>query len=142
MHREGFDYTNTQTIHDEIKALVDEATSETESDTWYYPGTFECPQQLRRLGRWATDNGDALVRRAKPLQEAASQEPTHITVHPDTAQTYNLRQGKSATVMQNGGLVSLPVNIDDRVSPNTVVVYSGLAQTENLGEAFGVVEIK
>jgi NADH-quinone oxidoreductase subunit G len=134
----GFDYQNTLEISTELSEQLAKQDS-LDSDTWYYPAALTSASSVCRLGRWAIYNVDAMLRRALPLQQAASQDPLEVRVHPELAEQYNLRNGKQVTVTQQGCELTLTVYVDPRVSKNSVYFVSGHIP---MGAAYGEITLK
>jgi len=136
-----FEYATSEEVHDEVAALCKQNEG-LDLDGWFYPSTVEIPSQIRRVGTCSSYYIDSTVRRATPLHESASNKPLQIRLHPDLGNQYNMRNSKLATVVQGGGELTCQVMLDDKISPNTVVLASGHKETSVLGEAYGVVQLK
>ncbi len=137
---EGFDYTCSHDVRDEVKRLMDKA--EFLHEKWYVPSLQQDLPTLSRIGQWPIYRVDALVRRAEPLQKSATRRPLAIYVNSEVASRFNLRNGRDATAVQEGAEVTLPVVIDERMPNDGVYVPCGYPETAALGAAFGTIELK
>lgn len=137
---DGFDYTSSQEIHDEVKNLV--AETKFVHNKWHVPNLSVNAPELSRIGQWPIYRVDAVVRRSQPLQQSAAAAMLAIYVNSKVAKRFNLRTGREATVMKRGGEVTLPVVIDDRLPDDGVYVPCGYAETIVLGAAFGPIDLK
>jgi len=141
-HLAGFDYTSSEEVHDEIRAQLSD----------FKPGVLRefklaslptvNEKSVCRIGGIPLYAVDSLVRRAKSLQAAQpilEGETAVVRVHP----SIGLRAGEIVTVtQQHGGSVRLPVVIDERLPPRGVFIAGGVAETSELSELFGLVEIE
>jgi len=139
LHCEGFDYTSSKDILDQIEselALVDKVSSD-----YFYPEAIPVAKdELTRVGHWPLYAVDPMVRHADALQHAGSADEACIAVHPETADAYKL--GEAATVSQGDIEIRLPLVKDTRIAKGVVFVPSAMPETVDLGEAFAAITIK
>ena len=84
---------------------------------------------------------DGLVRRAIPLQQAASHEFLGIRINSKMIEQLQLTENSLATLEQAGEKVSLPVILDERIPEGCALIAGGFAETEILAELFGAITI-
>ncbi|MCR9192474.1 MAG: NADH-quinone oxidoreductase subunit NuoG [Gammaproteobacteria bacterium] len=139
LHCDGFDYVSSQDVLAEVQrhhAMLHEPRSKT-----YYPKSMPTSESgLMRVGEWPLYRNDMIVRHADALQVCGAAEAAEIRVHSATAD--RLKLGEKATVSQGDIEVTLPLIRDDRIVKNTVWVANAMAETVDLGHAFGAITIK
>jgi len=139
LHCDGFDYVSSQDVLAEVQhhhAMRHEPRSKT-----YYPKSMPTAESgLMRVGEWPLYRNDMIVRHADALQTCGAAEVAEIRVHSATAD--RLKLGEKATVSQGDIEVTLPLVRDDRIAKNTVWVANAMAETVDLGHAFGAITIK
>lgn len=140
-HLEGFDYTSSEEIYDEVRALVPSSAPGVmqEHKISQLPSFNE--KDLYRIGSIPLYAVDSLVRRAKSLQAAQpilEGETAVVRVHP----AMGLQAGDMVTVKQQLGQVRLPVVLDESLPHRGVFVAGGIAETSDLSELFGVVGLE
>jgi NADH-quinone oxidoreductase subunit G len=142
-HLQGFDFTSSKEIHDEVKVAVDkmQPVKISEANTSQEKTASD---KLVRIGTIPIYAIDALSRRAKPLQAA---QPilegvlANVRVHPALGKNLKLNEGEMVTVKQKQGEVSLPLMFDARLPERAVFIPGGIPETSDLSELFGAVEI-
>ena len=108
--------------------------------TYRNKGDFRSKNELEisdlvRLAPWPIVRVDHLVRRSLPLQETLSAEFRTIRLNRKTAEKLNFNEGDQITAIQNDSRITLPLVIDERLADNTVLLASGLVETEKFGQA-------
>jgi NADH-quinone oxidoreductase subunit G len=138
---DGFEYTSSQEVLNELKGLVDGAAA--------IEARFSFPKELptfdsavSRVSEWSIYGIDSIVRRSAALQQSATNQDFTIRVSPQVAKKFNLRHGREAVAMQNGAQVSLPVVIDEIIPENYVAVAAGGDVSAHLGAPFGEIDLK
>lgn len=144
---QGFEYTSSEEVYNEVKALVEKMPTPT-------PVTVALPADMSRLllenkdlyrvGGVPIYATDGLVRRAKSLQSAQpvlEGNTATARMHPATAARLHLEEGVVVTVKQQWGQARLPLVLDARLPERAVYIASGIEETLGLSELFGVVEI-
>ncbi|MCG8042214.1 MAG: molybdopterin-dependent oxidoreductase, partial [Candidatus Thiodiazotropha endolucinida] len=138
----GFDYTDSQQIHDEIHPLCESATLDNKQAA---PQNLE-PQLsadgLLRGGDTPLYACDPLVRRAMALQQTQDAGSDTIRLHPDEAARLGLDGSDTALVKQNGNQIDLPLQLDERIPQGCVWISTSLARTSTLGQPFGEVTVE
>ncbi len=135
----GFDYTSTSEIVDEMKLQSDMMHAGTYSP--FYPESLPLStDSLVRVGEWPLYRCDAIVRHAAQLQECAAADAVAIRVHPETA--IRLKLGEMATVSQGDIEITLPLQCDERMALDVVWVTNAVPETVDLGHAFAAITIK
>ncbi|MCV6638437.1 NADH-quinone oxidoreductase subunit NuoG [Candidatus Albibeggiatoa sp. nov. NOAA] len=120
----GFDYTDSTQVRDELKAAVGDkqADNSTAGQIASINGASSDIQLIAETPMYAVDS---LVRRSNALQSTADSKRTgNIYVNPSLAQQKGLSEDGSAKVTQNGTEITLPVMIDERIPDNCVLLYS------------------
>jgi NADH-quinone oxidoreductase subunit G len=138
----GFDYIESQQIHDEIRQLCESSTLDNTPVE-----LEELEQQLRadsllRGGDTPLYACDPLVRRATALQQTQDAGSDVIRLHPDEATRLGLDGSDRALVKQNGNQIDLPLQLDDRIPQGCVWISTGLERTSTLGQPFGEVTVE
>ncbi|MEW8338825.1 MAG: NADH-quinone oxidoreductase subunit NuoG [Candidatus Thiodiazotropha taylori] len=138
----GFDYTDSQQIHDEIHPLCESATLDNKQAA---PQNLE-PQLsadgLLRGGDTPLYACDPLVRRAMALQQTQDAGSDTIRLHPEEAARLGLDGSDTALVKQNGNQIDLPLQLDERIPQGCVWISTSLARTSTLGQPFGEVTVE
>lgn len=136
----GFEYTSTQEILDELQMQADMMQAKTR--TSFYPESLpvNIHNGLTRVGEWPLYRCDAIVRHANALQECASADSACIRIHPKTADRLKLEE--TATVSQGDIEITLPLKRDERMTSDTVWVANAMPETIDLGHAFAAITIK
>lgn len=146
-HCEGFDYQTAHEIHDELKELVNSASSvhsakyEIRSDKSSQKITSHL---LSRIGEIPVYAGDSLQRHAKSLQETQAiiqENLVAVRLHPETALQWQLNEATVVTVTQGNNRVRLPLLMDERVPVNAAYIAGGILATNDLTELYGPIEI-
>ncbi len=132
--QEGFDYTVSTEVRDELKVAVDGMTM-TQTNQDHIPSTlnFSANVDLERIAYPPIYRTDNLVRRGESLQRSGIAEAAAVHLSANTATQMNLADCEQVTVKQNGQHVNLPLHVDGRVPDNCVYIPSGFAETAMLG---------
>lgn len=145
---DGFDYTSTKEIHDEIKNVIAHAVTSLPKVASGSPRPAKSAEpavtdSFSRVGEIPIYAGDGLVRRAKSLQKAQSVVEgafAALHLHPRDAKTCEIQEGDIVTVEQQGR-AELPVVMDERIPLGAVWIAGGIEATKTLGDLFGRVKI-
>ncbi|MCG7968672.1 MAG: NADH-quinone oxidoreductase subunit NuoG [Candidatus Thiodiazotropha taylori] len=138
----GFDYTDSQQIHDEIHPLCESATLDNKQAA---PQNLELQLSadgLLRGGDTPLYACDPLVRRAMALQQTQDAGSDTIRLHPEEAARLGLDGSDTALVKQNGNQIDLPLQLDERIPQGCVWISTSLARTSTLGQPFGEVTVE
>lgn len=139
LHCDEFEYTSTEDVLKEIKAL--DSVRKNIKYQPYYPESLPLNNhQLVRVGEWPLYRCDAIVRNADALQNCAASETACIRIHPETANRLNLDE--VATVSQGDIEITLPLKRDERVASDVVWVANSMPETVDLGHSFAAINIK
>jgi NADH-quinone oxidoreductase subunit G len=139
---EGFDYTDTTQILDELSASC---SKELAPNGFSLNGSADrqlTSTGLQRVGDTPLNAVDTLVRRASALQQTADAGRAVIRLNPAEAERLGLSEEGEASVKQNGYQASLPVAIDESLPEGCVGISTGLAETAGLGQPFGDVSVE
>ncbi len=118
---DGFDYTDSTQVRDELKAAVSDkqVDNSVAGEITNVSSADDGIQLIHETPMYALDS---LVRRSSALQDTVdSKRAANIYVNPNLAQQKGLRT--QAKVSQNGVEVILPVEIDERIPDNCVLLY-------------------
>jgi NADH-quinone oxidoreductase subunit G len=139
---EGFDYTDTTQILDELSASC---SKELAPNGFSLSGSADrqlTSTGLQRVGDTPLNAVDTLVRRATALQQTADAGRAVIRLNPADAERLGITDEGDASVKQNGYQASLPVAIDESLPEGCVGISTGLAETAGLGQPFGDVSVE
>ncbi len=98
--------------------------------------------QLERITTWPDCRSDALVRRARALNQRAAEyrfEAVHI--HAETAKQLQLIDGQAVQIKQEDVCVSTEIAIDNQVAIGTVFIAGGTTLAAQFGNITGYIEI-
>jgi NADH-quinone oxidoreductase subunit G len=142
LHVDGCDYESAEQIKEEVRSLAVRVQAAV-----HFPlvKTTSVKVELSRIGEIPIYAGDALVRRAEPLQAAQTimeGEVDAARVHPETAKKYQLTDGGRVIVRQGDAGVELPLAVDARIARDAVWVAGGRAVTSVLGGLFDKIDIQ
>jgi NADH-quinone oxidoreductase subunit G len=137
---DGFEFPNAEAVLAEMKGVL--STSE------FAPGAGRCPVrlgampgELYRVGEVPIYAVDALVRRAGSLQRTADAPPLAVRINGRQAARLAFDGETMAQVSQGGASICLPLQIDERVPDGAAWLPAGVPGTEQLGSAFGLIEL-
>ncbi|MCG7912064.1 MAG: NADH-quinone oxidoreductase subunit NuoG [Candidatus Thiodiazotropha taylori] len=138
----GFDYTDSQQIHDEIHQLCESATLDNKQAAPQNLDPQLSADGLLRGGDTPLYACDPLVRRATALQQTQDAGSDTIRLHPEEAARLGLDGSDTALVKQNGNQIDLPLQLDERIPQGCVWISTSLARTSTLGQPFGEVTVE
>jgi NADH-quinone oxidoreductase subunit G len=136
----GFDEETSEAIRDAV--LSPNSHERLSNEVRVAPSLAEEAAGLERVADVPIYRSDAIVRRAKPLQETPASRPPVLRVHPGTLSAQGLQAGDSARVRSETGQVVLQVQADEGVAPGAVRIAAAFPQTVDLGSAFGQVTLE
>jgi NADH-quinone oxidoreductase subunit G len=145
LHCEGFDYSSSEEVRDELLTAIENTSFNTEN-TFSVQNSYEYNKDiLSRIGEIPIYAGDSLVRRGKALQ--ATQPIIEgnliaVRLHPHTAKELQVKETEMVTVKQQEGRARLPIVFDQRVPMGAVYIAGGISPTSGLSQLFGPVEIQ
>ena len=94
---------------------------------------------IQRIAEVPIYSADAIVRRARPLQESRDGAPVVAWVNRALAGKLGLQDGDGVRVRQGGGEVVLPAAIDEKLPDNCMRVAAARPETAGLGAMSGMV---
>jgi len=130
-------------VRDEISALCE--ASQTLTHSPQYDGMLEfaaASTALQKVTEIPMYRVDTLVRHAQALQKAVTAKERSARLNNQTASQYQLTTGDRICLEEHGAECLLPVMIDEQVPDHVIVVSAAMAETAQLGDSFGNVEIK
>lgn len=140
---QGFDYMSSEEVRDELFERLDEASLEASSE---YQITTEMPQTqagvVCRIGELAPYAVDAVVRRAKALQNTEDGRVNGVMINDHMASHLGLSEGDQVYAEQQGHGGRTTVRIDNRVPDQCAWIASGLNSSANLGGRYDPLTLK
>jgi len=136
----GFDYTSSE----EVLAEVQSACAQVAPDNTLGVGSPLKPFHFDGLLRMADVPiyaVDALVRRARSLQQSPLARPAEVRLHSEVAAELGVVGREQVQVRQNGVAVDLPLVLDDSISKGCAWIPAGLNASIALGPTVGPVVI-
>lgn len=97
--------------------------------------------RLSRVGDVPMYNGDALLRRSRPLQDTDHARPPQLRLHPNTARGLAVSEAQFVRVQQRGQAAVFELVLDERVAEDAGWLPSARAEVAQLGEPFGAMVI-
>ena len=136
----GFDYLNSQEVLDEVLAecAAIQPDNLVQTANRFDPFTVSGLLRVADVPIYAVD---AVVRRARALQQTVWARPATVYLNPETAQELDLGNASQALVRQNGAEVVLPLVLDEGVPTGCAWIPAGLEGTKRLGPSYGPVEV-
>ena len=135
----GFEFETIEDVRSELGAPRPAGTS-----GWTLPQGF--PEAgdggIERIAPVPIYAADALVRRAKPLQETKDAVFAGIALSPATIEHLGVGDGESVVVRQGAGSAGLAVVADRRVPDGCAFLPAGVPATMALDAGVGAVEIE
>jgi NADH-quinone oxidoreductase subunit G len=142
----GFDYMAVTEVRREIQTHCQDVALENKTAS-LADARFELPAVVgeggyQRIAPVAMYGIDPVIRRAAPLQGTEKTElQRHVLVNPADAEREGWADDMTAAIEQDGVRAELPIRVDPRVTPGSVVVFSGVHAGE-LAPRAGIVEIQ
>lgn len=96
---------------------------------------------LQRIGEVSQYRSDPIVRRSPPLQKTKYMAKVVAAMNEAQIAKLNLKEGDLVVVKQAGGSAKLPVVVDNNVARGCVRIAGASAETEDLGELMGDIEV-
>jgi NADH-quinone oxidoreductase subunit G len=137
-----FEYLTSTQIRDEVRSRITDSGMP-EQGGWTLPESLP-PEttQTERVGDVPPYAVDPIVRRAKALQQTRDANMPQAAVGPELAKSSGLSDGDQVTLRQDGHSVSAALAVDARVPEGCVRVPAGTPISEQLGAAFGHIEVR
>lgn len=143
----GFDYDDAFEIRDQLSEQCAALTTTSAGDWPQRVSNGQVSQgqgtaPIVRLGDVPIYAGDALLRRATPLQQTADAVFEGLQIGPELASSLGLGDGQRALVRQEDGVESaFTVKVVDSMAPGCVRLPSGISDTAGLGSSHGTVDV-
>jgi NADH-quinone oxidoreductase subunit G len=132
-HCQGFEYTSSQEILTEAKLETKTYNQQVELTVDIASGS-SVKEKVLAISEIALYGTDMLVRQSKPLQDSAAADKVQLRCHPDLAKKMNLSE--NVTVSHQDNAITLPLELDDRLHENIVVLPAIGNYSNNLGGLF------
>ncbi len=140
---EGFEQRSSAQVLDELKSCVPEdLTLDNAPLAEASPAAGGWGEGLQRAGGVPPYSGDALVRRAAPLQATAIAGRAEARMHPEEAGARGLAEAEWVVVTQGEGRARLPLVRDAAVPRGCVWIPVAVPGVEALGPGFGNVQVE
>lgn len=143
LHVDGFEYESAEQVKSEVHAQSGERTQPALKFTPVKSETSRV--DLARIGEISIYDGDALVRRAAPLQAAQQMmygNVDAVRMHPETAGKYQLQDGVRVLVKQGDEGIECTLIFDSRIAKEAVWTAGGRHHASVLGGLFEKIEIQ
>jgi NADH-quinone oxidoreductase subunit G len=135
----GFDYDSAEEVRHgvlgaagDVSASLDNRLAEPVSHSASAAGG----QGLERVGEVPIYASDAIVRRARSLQQTRDGAPPVAWMNRALFEKLGLREGDQLRVRQGGGEALVAAAIDDTVAANCIRLATARPETSNLGPMF------
>ena len=139
---EGFEQSSSEQVRDALREQVGTIKLDNAQSTGPLAAAMQV-DGLERIGDVAIYSVDALVRRARSLQQTPDAAIAGLLrINSRQAGTSGVREGYTLIVTQGKAMVTMDVQIDDRVPDNCIRVQSGTPASSALGASFGPVAIQ
>jgi NADH-quinone oxidoreductase subunit G len=139
---EGFDYTSSDEIRNELKDLcADVDLNNTVGDTDAKPLFKE--GSLTRIGAVNLYHSDYAVRNSAVLQQTKdAQFANYCRMNIATASAFDLTEGDRVMVQQGGVELNLPVAVDAGIPDDCIAVAAGIQGSGALGPVYGEITLE
>ena len=137
----GFDYMSSEEVRDEVKAAVEAAGEYSNTTERAEPVATASAEGLQRIGAVQMYSCDAVVRRARALQQAAGESRRVVSMNSADVERLGLDADSSVSVSQGDSSVLMGLQVDDNIPVGSVLIPAGTNKSAELGSAFGSVEI-
>jgi NADH-quinone oxidoreductase subunit G len=138
---EGFDYTSSEQLRDELRRKVD-AVSTTIGPAQGGVAAVATVSGLERIGDVPIHSADALVRRAASLQQTPDAARASVRLCGAQAGQSGVGDADTVRVSQGDSSITLAVEIDERVPAGCVWLPAAIPATVGLGPSYGPVTIE
>ncbi|MDH3870788.1 MAG: NADH-quinone oxidoreductase subunit NuoG [Gammaproteobacteria bacterium] len=138
---EGFDYTSSEQVRDELRRRVD-AASATIGSAQGAVAAAATISGLERIGDVPIHSADALVRRAASLQQTPDAARASVRLCAAQAGQSGVGDADTIRVLQGDSSITLAVEIDERVPAGCVWLPAAIPATIGLGPSYGPVTIE
>jgi NADH-quinone oxidoreductase subunit G len=139
---DGFEYTDSQQVRDELQRAVDAAAG-------YRPAAGGAPAAdtaaaggLERIGDVPIHAADALARRAPALQQTPDATGIAARLCAAQAAQCGVEDGATIRVRQGDHAIRITLEIDERVPPGCLWLPAATRATVELGPDFGCVTVE
>jgi NADH-quinone oxidoreductase subunit G len=139
---DGFDYTTSEAVRDEVLAGGNVADKLNNQLTGIAMQAVASTQGLERISEVLIYAADAVVRRAVALHKTPDAATPCASLHSETLQQLGIAAGERVKVSQGTGSALLTAVADDSLPLQTVRVAAGHAATAQLGAMFGVINVE
>ncbi len=134
---EGFEYDSSEEVLAEVRAACDGVSLNNDANGGCEITCYGA-EGLHRLGWFPLYAAEMGIRQATALQKTRDALGAQtVQMNAKTAAAHGLSEATEATVIQNGGSLTLPLCLDETLADDCVLVAAGIAGTEALGPLFG-----
>ena len=139
---DNFEYESSEQVLSEVHKTVQAV--EHQAQQWICPKTLQSDNDIEGIcviDEWAIYRGDAIVRRAIPLQQSAASPAFAVRMHPDLAKEQGLQDAEYVCVKRQNETVTLPLILDNKIPLQAVVMPAGYAKTSVFDKTYGTVTL-
>ncbi len=138
---DGFDYLSSEDVKDEVRSHCESIELDNTLTTPVKLQLQQSSDQLYRAADVPIYATDAIVRRARSLQQTMDAQTQGVFINQGEARRLGLGEANSVQVTQNSNSVGLPLVIDERVPDGCAWIPSAVEGNALLGAAFGEIEL-
>lgn len=139
---EGLAHTSADELRSELQAACRDIELDNRLVTEQVPAATNHDSELVRSGHVSIYAGDALLRRARALQETADARVATVQINPAQAARLGLDRHERVRVLQAGSDAVLSLEMDERVPEGCVWIPLGSSATAVLGPGVGPVKLE
>ena len=129
---DGFEYDSSEDVLNEVRKIIGDAAPDN-SMKKFSTTTVSENSALVRIADVPMYAADALVRRATPLQQTADARSPVACINRLTAEKHGLSDQGRVRAKQGDAEVVLPLEINERIADNCVLIPTALRETAALG---------
>jgi NADH-quinone oxidoreductase subunit G len=140
---QGFDYMSSEEVRDELFEQV-EGVSMSQHQPMTIPSSMPeySAHEICRIGETPPYAVDALVRRAKALQNTHDGDVSAVYINDKLAASLSFGEGDMIIAEQNGHHARLPLKIDNRLPDSCAWVASGMSFSTQLCGRYAAITLK
>ena len=137
----GFEYNTSTDVQTEVEGLLAGLTPDNTA-AWKFPDRItRNGAGLKRCSLVTMNAIDPVTRRAQALQQTMDAADGAVHLNAELAATLGLAPGQPALVSQDEYATSLPVVVDERVPPGSVLIHAAHPCHARLGPWYGAVKV-
>ncbi len=138
---DGFDYLSSEDVKSEVRCHCESIELDNTLTTPVKLQPLQPSDKLHRAADVPIYATDAIVRRARSLQQTMDAQTQSVSINQREARRLGLGEVNSVQVTQDSNSVGLPLVIDECVPDGCVWIPSAVEGNALLGAAFGEIEL-